>query len=54
MTLLLWSVADDILVEDAHQCISVQSKLVFCDHFVGSLRGLEKIDPDACRVNSIS
>ena len=34
LTRLLWSVADDILVKDAHQCISVQSNSVFSYHFV--------------------
>ena len=33
LTRLLWSVADDILVQDAHQCMSVQSKPVFYDLF---------------------
>ena len=34
LTCLLWSVADDILVQDAHQCMSVQSKPVFYDLFL--------------------
>ena len=43
LTRLLWSVADDILVEDAHQCISLQSKLGFFDHFVVSFFIIERI-----------
>ena len=38
LTRLLWSVADEILVQDAHQCMSVQSKPVFYVYFVFCLQ----------------
>ena len=43
LTHLLWSVADDILVQDAHQCMSVQSKPVFYDLFLFACLIIESI-----------